>query len=57
MYPDENHSLQGVRSHLYTSLSDYFDECHSEADAERMAELAASGGSISDVGVAGIVGA
>lgn len=26
-YPDENHSLSGVRPHLYHSLSRYFSEC------------------------------
>lgn len=26
-YPDENHSLSGVRPHLYHSLTRYFSEC------------------------------
>ncbi len=42
VYPDENHSLLGVRSHLYHSLADYFEECNAEADAEAMAALAAA---------------
>lgn len=26
-YPDENHSLAGVRPHLYHSLTRYFSDC------------------------------
>lgn len=26
-YPDENHSLSGVRPHLYHSLTRYFSDC------------------------------
>ena len=43
VYPDENHSLLGVRAHLYRSLADHFDECNAQADAEAAAAAAARG--------------
>lgn len=32
-YPDENHSLSGVRPHLYHSLTRYFSDCLGSAKA------------------------